>query len=74
VEARGRAAEAHYRAAWLYDEQADLGWGNVGEHRELAHEHREEAEADSAGTGRGQSAYRDDRSGQPMPSAGPDVD
>ena len=71
--ARDRAAEAHDRAARLHDRQADLGWGNVAEHREQAHEHREEAAADSAATVRDRNAHRDDGSGQPTPPAGPDV-
>ena len=73
AEARDRAVKAHYQAARLHDRQANLGWGNVEEHREQAHEHRDEAAADRAGTDRDQSAYRDDGSGQPTPPAGPDV-
>ena len=73
AETRDRAVRAHYQAARLHDRQANLGWGNVVEHREQAHEHRDEAAADSAGTDRGQTAYRDDGSGQPTPSVGPDV-
>jgi hypothetical protein len=52
AEARDRAAEAHYRSARLHDRQARLGWGSVEEHRKQAHEHREEAAADSDGTDR----------------------
>src|SRR6266498_4543602 len=36
TEAHDRAVEALGRAAQLHDRQADLGWGNVEEHREQA--------------------------------------
>jgi hypothetical protein len=64
AETRDQAVKAHYQAARLHDRQANLGWGNVVEHREQANEHRDEAAADSADTDRGQTAYRDDGSGQ----------
>jgi len=57
----------------MTDRPTDLGWGNVEEHREQAHEHCEEAATDSASTDRDRAARRDDRPEQPTPPAGPDL-
>lgn len=48
AEAHDKAAAGHDRSARLHDRLADLGWGDVEQHRERAHEHREDAEAERA--------------------------
>jgi hypothetical protein len=42
---RDRDATGHERAAQLHDRLADLGWGDVADHRARAGVHREDAEA-----------------------------
>ncbi len=42
---RDRDAAVHNRAAQLHDRLADLGWGDVADHRAQAGVHREDAEA-----------------------------
>jgi hypothetical protein len=51
---RDRTVAGHERAALLHDRLANLGWGDVDEHRERADAHREDAAADrSAAAGDG---------------------
>jgi hypothetical protein len=45
TEERDRDAAGHNRAAQLHDRLADLGWGDVADHRAQAGVHREDAEA-----------------------------
>ena len=45
TEERDRDAAGHERAAQLHDRLADLGWGDVADHRAQAGVHREDAEA-----------------------------
>jgi uncharacterized membrane protein len=45
AEERDRDAAGHERAAKLHDRLADLGWGDVADHRAQAGLHREDAEA-----------------------------
>ena len=45
TEERNRDAAGHERAAQLHDRLADLGWGDVADHRARAGVHRVDAEA-----------------------------
>jgi hypothetical protein len=69
---QGRAAAGHERAARLHERLADLGWGDVEEHRERAGTHRDDAEADREASEQiGPEDTGESTDGQPDPPVGP---
>jgi hypothetical protein len=66
AEARSRSADGHERAARLHDRLADLGWGDVEQHRRQAGVHRNDADADRFPT-----TPQAAPDGRPDPPAGP---